>query len=76
MDAMNAVKVAARRSGTSLIEIGPAMGKSPSYVSVKTTKGNCPKANTLALMLGVCGWSLVAVPRGSEPADGIVIDPS
>lgn len=74
MDAMNAVKVAARRSGTSLIEIGPAMGKSPSYVSVKTTKGNCPKASTLAAMLGACGWSLVAVPSGSVPPEGVVID--
>lgn len=74
MDAMNAVKVAARRSGTSLIGIGPAMGKSPSYVSVKTTKGNCPRANTLATMLGACGWSLVAVPSVSVPPEGVVID--
>lgn len=74
MEAINAVKEAARRSGTSLIQIGPAMGKSASYVSVKATKGNSPQANTLAAMLGACGWSLVAVPRGSEPADGVVID--
>lgn len=74
MKAMDAVKEAARRSGVSVISIGPAMGRSPSYVSVKCTKGNSPQANTLAEMLGVCGYELCAVPKGKAPDCAIKVE--
>jgi len=74
MKAMDAVKEAAARSGVPVIAIGPAMGRSPSYVSVKRTKGSSPQANTLAKMLGACGYELCAVPRGDVPESAIRIE--
>lgn len=76
MHAMDAVKEAARRSGTATVNIGPAMGRSRSYVAVKCSKGNVPQADNLAAMLGACGFVLCAVPSGQEPRNAIVIDPS
>ena len=74
MYAMDVVKEAARRSGTATISIGPSMGRSRSYVASKASRGDQPQANTLAAMLGACGWSLVAVPDGDVPESGLVIE--
>lgn len=76
MDAHQAIREVARRSGTPLTEIGPRLGRNRSYVSSLAAHGAVPRSDTLARILGACGWSLVAVPRGSEPPDGVVVGPS
>lgn len=73
MEAMEALAKAARRSGTPLVCIGPAIGRSKSYVSVKINKGTDPQAGTLAKMLGACGWSLCAVPDAEVPESALRI---
>lgn len=37
-------------------------------------RDSVPKADTLANMLWVCGYKLVAVPQDNVPGDAIVID--
>ncbi len=75
MKAYDAVKEVAARSGVSLNSIGREMGKPSNYVSNGASRGSTPKADTLAAMLAACGWSLMAVPPGSDAPGAIVIDP-
>ena len=74
MNAMDAVKQAAERSGTQVTDIGPAMGKSRSYVSTASSKESRPRYDTLAAMLGACNYKLCAVPCEDVPASAIVIE--
>lgn len=74
MYAMDAVKEAARRSGTATIGIGPAMGRSRSYVAAKASRGDQPQADNLAAMLGACGYVLCAVPAGDVPPSALAIE--
>lgn len=75
MKAYDAVKEVAARSGVSLNSIGREMGKPSNYVSNGASRGSTPKADTLAAMIAACGWSLMAVPPGSDAPGAIVIDP-
>ena len=74
MDVFSAIRLAASRSGTPLIEIGPRLGHGKAYASAIISKGGAPRYDTLAGLLSACGYSLCAVPRGSVPADAIEID--
>lgn len=76
MRGIEAVKAAADASGTPTTHIGRAMGKRDNYVAVAAYKGADPSAGNVARMLGVCGWSLVAVPSDEIPAGALVIDPA
>lgn len=76
MDAINAVRQAANNSGVKTTEIGPAMGKTKSYLAANASRGSIPKADSLAAMLEVCGYVLCAVPKDKVPKSAIVIDPS
>ncbi len=75
MQAIDAVKAAAAAAGVPTTHIGPAMGKAATYVATIATKGNTPRADTLAGMLDACGYALVAMPSGDLPASALVIDP-
>lgn len=75
MDSYEAVKKAAENSGISTNSIGRALGKADSYVASGATRGSTPKADTLAAMLGVCGYSLAAIPHADVPDSALVIDP-
>lgn len=75
MDVYSAIRTAAKRSRTPLIEIGPRMGHGKAYVSALMSKGGAPRYDTLAEVLGACGYSLCAVPRGKVPKSAIEIDP-
>ena len=75
MDVYSAIKTAAKRSRTPLIDIGPKLGHGKAYVSAIISKGGAPRYDTLAQVLGACGYSLCAVPRGREPKSAIVIEP-
>lgn len=50
----------------------PPHGKA--YVSSMITTGRMPKVDTLANVLGACGYELCAVPRGDVPKDAIAIE--
>lgn len=76
MDAIEAVKAAARASGTPTTHIGPALGKASSYVASAASRGSDPLTGTTAAMLGACGYVLAAVPAGAAlPPGSLVIDP-
>ena len=74
MYAMDAVKEAAGNAGISLYRVSLDMGKSRQYVNSVITRGSTPQADTLARMLDVCGYKLVAVPGDNVPSDALVID--
>lgn len=57
MKAIDAVKGAAMSAGVPTTHIGRAMGKRDNYVAAVASRGSTPKADTLAAMLGVCGYS-------------------
>lgn len=75
MHAYDALKKAAKTAGVPLTHIGPAMGKPAPYVNTGISRGSTPKADTLAAMLDVCGYSLAAIPHADVPPDALVIDP-
>lgn len=50
------------------------MGKPDSYIAGGKSRGSAPRVDTMARMLGVCGYVLAAVPVGDVPASAIVID--
>lgn len=75
MDVFSAIRTAARRSGTALVAIGPSLGHGKAYVSALVTTGRMPRTDTLARILGACGYELCAVPRGDAPQSAIVIEP-
>ena len=74
MYAMDAVRACASKCGKSLYRVSLDMGKSRQYVNSVITQGSTPKADTLARMLDVCGYELVALPKGDRPKTGIKID--
>ncbi len=75
MDSYSALKAAAAQAGVSLASIGRSMGKPDSYVSSGISRGSTPKADTLAAMLRVCGYTLCAVPDPDVPPCALPIDP-
>ena len=74
MDAMDAVKAAAKQSCTPITHIGVSMGKRPNYINVAISRGRTPQADTLAAMLAPCGYVLAAMPKEDVPATAIVVD--
>ena len=76
MKAYEAVRAAAKSSGVPITHIGPALGKSSVYVNNGASRGSVPKADTLASMLGVCGYVLAAMPAEDVPPCALVIDPA
>lgn len=75
MEAIEAVKEAAKKSGVTYAAIADAMGKRPNYISSTARQGGSQQANTLAAMLEPCGYKLAAIPSDSVPDDALVIDP-
>ena len=75
MHVYQVIRTASKRAGMSLIEIGPKLGHGKAYVSSMITTGRTPKVDTLARILGACGYELCAVPKGKAPKSGLVIEP-
>ncbi len=73
MDALDAIRLAAESADIRLSAIGPSLGKSSNYFSATATRGTDPSAGNAARMLGVCGWSLCAVPSDQVPAAALII---
>lgn len=75
MDAIDAIKAAAKATGTPTTHIGPLMGKGPAYLANTANRGSSPQANTLAAMAATMGYALALVPADSLPPDALPIDP-
>ena len=75
MKAIDALKEALNSSGIPVTHIGLKLGRRPNYVSGIATRGSTPQADTLASMLSVCGYVLVALPADQVPESALVIDP-
>lgn len=75
MKAIDAVKSAAKHADVLTTHIGRALGKRENYVAAISFRGSTPRADTLAAMLDVCGYALVALPRPDVPDSALVIDP-
>lgn len=73
MHANDVLKQAAATAGVPITHIGPALGKAPNYVNNSTSRSSTPRCDTMAAMLGVCGYALVAVPREDVPDTAIEI---
>lgn len=72
--AMNAMREVLQREGIPARQVGRAMGKGDNYVARIANRGSVPRCDTMARMLDVCGYSLVALPSAYVPKDAIVID--
>mgnify|MGYP003372716555 FL=1 len=70
---MSAIRHAAETADIRVSAIGPALGKSSNYFSATATRGTDPSAGNVARMLGVCGWSLCAMPSDVVPAAALII---
>lgn len=73
MRAYDALMFAAEESGTPITRVCTSLGLSPNYVSVGKGRGSTPQADTLARLLGACGYDLCAVPRGQAPDNALII---
>lgn len=62
MYAMDALKQAAKNAGVPNTHIGKALGYADNYVARIVLRGSTPQCDTMAKMLGVCGYALCAVP--------------
>ena len=76
MKAYEAVKRAAELAGVSLAKASRSLDKPDNYISNGAARGSTPKADTLAAMLGACGYVLAAVPAEDVPASALVVDPA
>lgn len=74
MEVYDAVARAATSAGMSLAGLSRALGKPDSYIAGGRSRGSAPRSDTLAAMLGACGYSLVAMPSADVPPGAIVID--
>ena len=69
------LKTVSERAGIPVAQIGPAIGRAPSYVSSAAARGSDPSTANAAAMLAACGWSLVAVPSDEVPAGALAVEP-
>lgn len=75
MQAMQAVKEAAKSAGIPITHIGPALGKKANYISAYSTNGRTPSCSIAAAMLEPSGYVLAAIPRADVPETALIIDP-
>lgn len=79
MKIQEAIRTAIGSSGNTQAGVSKSVGKTRNYVNAALHQADvnegtigCDKA---AAMLNVCGYSLVAIPKGTEPPGSLVIDP-
>lgn len=79
MKAQDAIRKALENAGESQASASGKLGKSRNYVNSLLAQadatGGTIGCDTAAAMLGVCGYSLAAMPKGEEPSGALVIDP-
>ena len=73
---MDALRAAAGAADVPITRIGPALGKSESYVSATASRGSVPRCDTMAEMAEACGYRLALVPKSDVPPSAIAIDPA
>ena len=69
MKALDVIRVVISETNTPTTSIGPALGKNKTYINTAFAKGRTPRCDTLAKILGVCGYALYAVPKDAEMPD-------
>lgn len=75
MNATDSIRELARRGGLSYRALSMQMGRSEMFIGTTIAKGSIPKADTLAAIADVCGYTLALVPKSAEmPADAIIVD--
>ena len=67
----DAIRQMCESSEMGTIEVSEQMGKSRGYLSATLSRGNVPRADTLAQIAQACGYELVLEGRGER----IVIEP-
>lgn len=72
MDTMQALRMAADRSGRSQRTISEAAGKQASFLSMTFSRGSTLRVDTYAAIAHACGYDLCLVPR--DGGDVIMID--
>lgn len=75
MNTDEVMRTVADKAGMPLYQVSRAMGRNDNFISATLGRGSTPKADTLAAMLGVCGYSLAAIPHADVPDTALVIDP-
>lgn len=75
MNTQSLIREAVASADISMIGASRAMGKNDNYFASVVARGSTPKADTLAAMLEVCGYSLAAIPHADVPDTALVIDP-
>lgn len=79
MKAQDIVREVISVSGMSQAGVSKNVGKTRNYVNALVTQadatGGSLGCDTLAAMLDVCGYALVALPRPDVPDSALVIDP-
>ena len=74
MKAYDAVRIAARNSGTSITSLSLSCAKSQNAISDAARKGKDPSSATLSGYLERCGYALAAVPEDDLPESALVIN--
>ena len=76
MQYYDALKRAADAAGLSLSQVSERINRNPNYIANNISIGNSPSVDNAILMMGACGYSIVAVPEGDEPEGCLAISPS
>ena len=69
MRALDIIRVVMAETKTPPTSIGPALGKNRTYINSALANERTPRCDTMAKILGVCGYSLYAVPKDAEMPD-------
>lgn len=75
MDTNDVMRAMIDSAGLSRRAASRALGRSDSWLRNTLARPGSSTGDTIALLADVCGYELCAVPRGSVPPGGLVIDP-
>ena len=71
--ARGALSLLPARAGLARDEVSRRLGRSRQFMSSLIGQGSTPKADTLARVADVCGYTLALVPHGSTLPDGSIV---
>ena len=75
LNTVEAVRHMLSTSGLTVRAAGAALHRAPTYLSNILTRGSTPRADVLARVASVCGYSLVLIPSNEQaPRGSLVID--
>lgn len=74
MKALDAILEIINKQDKPAYRVGVDAGYSRSYIGAAKTQGKTPTVEATARLLGVCGYTLCAVPDDDIPDGALVID--